>query len=320
MTAFVAGSPGAVGKLPARAEYLPVPSSAPSFAALDAWLTSANDWALRGGGAAWPEAFAQGAMHGFVFRSASDPADAILAGALAPSHDSAGRLFPLAVAAPLRMAPALLTRPELLPFSLEALWAEATGALAELLRARAVDGALVPGLRAGADAEVSEAAGMYDDWVHTLPLSELWALLGPALAHPAATLRLLLEALAPTRGVEQPNTSLALRLPLGLAGGAALCVWLDIVRRALGWRTTLPCLFWSHDGTTGFALVHLGKPSKTALTELWLPSGSRDEVVDLTSGVDPASTEAFSPLSPALVAALGSPQATVAHLLAAVGA
>lgn len=320
MTAFVAGSPGAVGKLPSRAEYLPVPSGAPSFAALDAWLSSANDWALRGAGAAWPEAFAHGAMHGFVFRAAGDAPDAILAGALAPSHDSAGRLFPLAVAAPLRMASELLTRPELLPFSLEALWAEATGALAELLRARAVDGTLLPGLRAGGEAEVSEAAGMYDDWVHTLPLSELWALLGPALANPAATLRLLLEALAPIRGVEQPTTSLALRLPLGLAGGAALCVWLDLVRRGLGWRTTLPSLFWSHDGTTGFALVHLGKPAKTALTELWLPSGSRDEVVDLTSAVDPASTEAFSPLPPAVAATLANPQASVAHLLAALGA
>lgn len=158
---------------------------------------------------------------------------------------------------------------------------------------------------------------MYDEWVHTLPVSELWALLGPALANPAATLRLLLEALAPTRGVEQPTTSLALRLPLGIAGGAALCVWLDIVRRSLGWRSTLPSLFWSHDGTTGFALLHLGRPSKTALTELWLPSGSRDEIVDLTVAVDPAATEAFSPLAPAVAAVLGTPQAPVAALLTA---
>lgn len=319
MTTFVAGSAGAVGKVPSRAEYLPVPGGAPAFAALDTWLSSANDWALRGAGPAWPEAFAQGAMHGFVFRAAGEPADSILAGALAPSHDSAGRLFPLAVAAPLRMASALLTRPELLPFSLEGLWAEATGALAELLRQRGAEAALVPALGAGADAEVSEAAAMYDEWVRTLPLSELWALLGPALANPAATLRLLLEAVLPARGVEQPNTSLTLRLPLGLAGGAALCVWLDIVRRALGWRTTLPCLFWSHDGTTGFALVFLGRPGKTALTELWLPSGSRDEVVDLTVAIELASTEAFSPLPPAVAATLGTPQTTVAHLLAALG-
>lgn len=319
MSTFSFESAGAIGKLPARPEYLPVPSGASSFAALDAWLTSANEWALRGGGAAWPEAFASGAMHGFVFRAPGEPPESILAGALAPSHDSAGRLFPLAVAAPLRMAAALLTRPELLPFSLEGLWGEATAALADLLRLRPDETLAVPPLSAGADADVSEAASMYDDWVQTLPLRELWALLGPALVHPAATLRFLFEALAPTRGVEQPRTTLSLRLPLGLAGGAALCVWLDLVRRSLGWRATLPTLFWSHDGTTGFALLHLGRPAKTSLAELWLPSGSRDEVVDLTIAVDPAVTDAFSPLSPALSAVLAAPRATVAHLLQALG-
>jgi type VI secretion system ImpM family protein len=320
VTAFTFGGAGAVGKVPSRAEYLAVPHEPPAFAALDAWLSTANDWALRAGGAGWPQAFGEGAMHGFVFHAADEPADAILAGALAPSHDSAGRLFPLAVAAPLRMAPELLTRPELLPFSLEGLWAEATGALAELLHPRGSEATAVPELSAGAQAEVAEAAAMYDAWVRSLPLPELWSLLGSALGSPAASLRLLLEAISPLRGVERPSTTLALRLPLGIAGGAGLCVWLDIVRRTLGWRATLPSLFWSHDGTTGFALLHLGRPAKTTLTELWLPSGNRDEVVDLTAAVDPSSTEAFSPLTPAVVAALGTPQTTVAHLLAALGA
>lgn len=319
MTSFAVGPAGAVGKLPSRAEYLPVPSHAPGFAAFDAWLTAASEWAVRGAGPGWPEAFAQGAMHGFVFRGESEPRDSALCGALAPSHDSAGRLFPLGLGAVVRMPPELLSRPELLPFSLEELWAEATAGLADLMSARAESPPELPTLGAQ-DAEVAEAARLYDDWVSTLPLLELWALLGPALTQPAATLRLLFEAIAPARGAPPSATTLSLRLPLGLAGGAALCVWLDVVRRYLGWQGVLPSLFWSHDGTTGAALLLLGKPPKAALAELWLPSGRHDDIVDLTQPVDPSSTEAFSSLPAAVVTALATPQATVAHLLAALGA
>lgn len=319
MTAFVAGRAGAVGKVPWRAEYLAVPAHDASFAAFDAWLTEATEFAAARG-SSWSEAFTRGAMHGFVFRSATDPVDSVLCGALAPSRDSAGRLFPLGLGAPLRMSPELLARPELLPFSLEGLWIEATAALADLMGASGPDEAANRALTAGHDADLAEAAGLYDAWVSGLPLRELWALLGPALVNPHATLQLLLETLAPTRGVERPNATLSLRLPLGLAGGAALCFWLDLVRRYVGWESTLPTFFWSHDGNTGAALLHLGKPSKAALAELWMPDGTRDDVADLTRPADPAWAEAFSPLPPAVVATLSLPDAAVAQLLAAISA
>jgi type VI secretion system ImpM family protein len=303
-----------VGKVPWRAEYLPVPAHAPSFAAFDAWLTQATEFGA-GQDPSWSEAFAHGAMHGFVFRHASDPADTVLCGALAPSRDSAGRLFPLGLGAPLRMAPELLLRPELLPFCLEDLWLEATAGLSALAR----DGAATPVLSAGYDAEVAEAAGLYDAWVTGLPLREFWALLGPVLVSPGATLQLVLEALAPVRGVERPNASLTLRLPLGLVGGAALSFWLDLVRRYVRWQSTLPSFFWSHDGAAGVALLHLGKPSKAALSELWMPRRDRDDVVDLTRPPDPAWAEAFSPLPAAVLATLDLADASVAQLLAAVG-
>lgn len=320
MTAFAAGRAGAVGKVPWRAEYLPVPSNAPSFAAFDAWLTEATEWAAAGAGPGWPVAFTQGAMHGFIYRAPTDAADTTLCGALAPSRDSAGRLFPLALGAPLRMSPELLARPELLPFSLEGLWAETTAALAALMNEPPAGAPGASLLATGQDAEVAEAAQLYDDWVSTLPLAELWALLGPALSNPSATLHMLCETLLPTRGVERPTTTLSLRLPLGLAGGAALCFWLDIVRRYVGWQSTLPSLFWSHDGSNGAALLHLGRPSKGALAELWMPSGKRDDAADLTNPADPAWIDAFSPLPQAMLATLSSPQATVAQLLSAISA
>ena len=319
MTAFVAGRAGAVGKAPWRAEYLPVPSHAPGFAAFDAWLTEATELGA-GQGSRWSEAFPQGAMHGFVFRSAGDPVDSVLCGALAPSRDSAGRLFPLGLGAPLRMAPELLARPELLPFSLEDLWLEATAGLARLMEAPTADAAVTPTLSAGHDADVAEAAALYDAWVSGLPLREFWALLGPALADPGATLQWLLETLAPARSAERRNMTLSLRVPLGLAGGAALCFWLDFVRRHLGWQGTLPSFFWSHDGKDGAALLHLGKPSKAALAELWMPQGNRDDIADLTRPADPAWATEFAPLPPAVLETLSRPEASVAQLLATVSA
>ena len=319
MTTFIAGCAGAVGKVPWQAEYLPVPTQASSFAAFDAWLTEAIECAVAGGGSYWPDAFARGAMHGFVFRSAAEPADTALCGAITPSRDSAGRPFPLALGASLRMSPQLLARPELLPFSLEGLWAEALGGLVDLM-AEAPPESVTPALNAGHDADVAEAAGLYDDWVASLPLRELWSLLGPALSNPSATLQLLLETLTPIRGIERPQATLSLRLPLGLAGGAALCFWLDIVRRHVGWRNTLPSLFWSHDGDSGAALLHLGRPSKGALAELWMPTGRREDVADLTSPADPALVEVLSPLPPAVLATLREPAAPVAQLLTVLGA
>lgn len=317
MTTFIAGPAGAVGKVPWRAEYLPVPTQASSFAAFDAWLTQAMESAAAGPG--WPQAFGRGAMHGFVFHSAGDPADTLLCGALSPSRDSAGRLFPLALGASLRMSPQLLARPELLPFTLEGLWGEAIAGLAGLMAEAPPEG-VAPALCSGHDAEVAEAARLYDDWVSSLPLTELWALLAPALISPAATLQLLLETLTPVRGIERPQTTLSLRLPLGLAGGAALCFWLDVVRRHVGWQSTLPSLFWSHDGESGAALLHLGKPSKRALAELWMPSGNEDDVADLTQCPDPALAEVLSPLPPAVQATLAAPEAPIAQLLDALGA
>lgn len=316
MMAFAAGAAGAVGKVPTRAEYLPVPTHAPSFAAFDAWLSQATDTALARTGATWPPAFASGAMHGFFYHWAADEPDAALCGAIAPSRDSAGRQFPLALALPLRVSAALAGRPELLPLNLEEVWASATAGLAELLDVG--DPAKVtPGFGPSLAADVQESDELYREWTSTLPLEELWALLGMGARDPAATLRLLFATVSPLRGRERPATTLSLRVPLGAAGGPAVCAWLDFLRRSLGWRSTLPSFFWSHDGKDGAALLHLGSPPKITLAELWLPTGAQDEIADLTAPVSPALMEALAPLPAPISGVLATPRATLADLLAA---
>lgn len=315
MSGARAGRVGSVGKTPWRAEYLPVPTHAASFAAFDAWLTLATEWAAQAAGPSWSTAFERGAMHGFVFHSPDQRADQVLCGALSPSRDSAGRQFPIAIGVPLEVAPQLLQRPELAPFVLEGLWGEATAALAESLTRSDASATVVSGA-----SDVAEAADLYDGWASSLPLGELWALLGPALAEPEATLRLVFETLAPFRGVEPAATSLGLRLPLGRGGGASLCFWLDVTRRFLGWKGTLPSFLWSHDGTNGVALLALGRLSKASLAELWLPTGTRDDIADLTTAVRAPQVAGFSPLSAPVSAVLAAPAAPLAQLLSAVGA
>src|ERR1043165_9264719 len=88
-----------IGKLPSFAEFLSPPASPGSFALLEAWLLDSMEWSNGRAGPRFPDAFAGGAMHGFVFGELAVPG-AGLVGALSPSRDSAGRQFPLTFAAP----------------------------------------------------------------------------------------------------------------------------------------------------------------------------------------------------------------------------
>ena len=317
VTPTVAGRSGLVGKLKGRAEYLPVPSSSPSFAAFDAWLSTSIEWAGSRAGPSWPECFARGAAHGFVFRAPGSTPNELLCGAIAPSRDQAGRQFPLALATPLRLPPELLARPELLPFVLEGVWGDTTRALLAALSTgepeQASDFELQP------ITDIAEAAALYDDWAARLPLVELWALLGPALNEPESALRLLLETLSPVRGEEPAETTLSVRLPLGLASGLGLCFWLDVVRRSLSWQRTIPSLFWSHDGRDGAVMLALGKAPASTLAELWLPTGRCDDIADLALPVSPPLVGLLSPLPASMRAALFAREATVASFLESAG-
>src|SRR5262249_38944454 len=118
-------------------------------------------------------------------------------------------------------------------------------------------------------------------------LQELWALVfgDPDMRAASGFLRVLLESIRPYRNVDRPATPLTLRLPLGASGGAAVCFWIDLVKRAALWRTTIPSFIWSHDGTSGTMLLHLGDPPKSTLAQLWMPGAERDEICNLAMPV-----------------------------------
>jgi type VI secretion system ImpM family protein len=268
---------GLVGKLPAAADFLRVRANSEAFQGLLGWLIDGVQRAAVAGDV-WA-GVPRTAVQAMCFRSRRGTS--ALVGALAPSIDQAGRRFPIAAASELVVDAELAEAPQVLPLLLKAVWA-VTGQL--VVDLQVVDRAALEAALPHADLELSmgDAASAYRAWTDELELDDLLGLVfGADAAHAAAALALTEEAVSPYRGVENPDTPLSLRLPLGQAGGAAVCFWLDLVVRLVGWRRTVPSFFWSHDGESGALMLHLGSVPPAALRELWLPTGKSDEVCDL---------------------------------------
>lgn len=319
MNDLLGGTVGVLGKSPIQGDFHHVRASHPAFVRFDEWLASSFEWAVAQRGPRFLESYAGGSIHAFVFHPPGKDSS-LVTGALGPSRDSAGRQFPLVLASMLSLGPDLVRSPHLLPLLLEEFWAAAGDLVAEAAFRPTFD----LDQRSGAlsitpELDVELALSSYGAWTHDLSLQELWHLLGhDAFSNePERPLRFLAEAVRPLARVEQPTSPLTLRLPLGQAGGAALCFWLDLTRRLLSWRATVPSFFWSHDGQAGGLILHLGQAPVSTLSEMWLPSGERDEVCDLTASLAGDWVSALPPLSPALRATLESANASVADLLAA---
>jgi type VI secretion system ImpM family protein len=316
---IVAGAVGILGKCPAHADFLHLRANHAAFVEFDEWLAASMEWAAGHAGPSWFDAYARGQVHAFVYHPKGRES-APLTGALGPSADSAGRKFPLALATMLSLSPNLVRSPHLLPLFLEEYWAAAAQLVAEAALRPLYDldersRALVIEPELG----IEQAFSSYGEWTHALPLAELWSLLDQETfgRDPIIPLRLLAEAVRPLARVERPSSPLTLRLPLGQAGGAALCFWLDLARRLVSWRATVPSFFWSHDGQAGGLMLHLGEPPPSTMAELWRPTGERDEVCDLTTPHEGSWISALPPLSPRLQAVLATEAASVADLLAA---
>jgi type VI secretion system ImpM family protein len=321
MTGLSHAAIGVFGKVPWRAEYLRTRWDGEPFTSFDAWLTDNVEWAALHAGAAFAAASRDGGVNAFVFRPKN--AHGVLAGAIAASADSAGRSFPLVVAAPLTGAAAELAPcPEVLPLVLEDFWQLASEAAVAVQAAGSVEhaGGVTPPDFTWA-IEGSQARAAYAEWAAALPLGDLFSLVygadGPSIA--AGTVRFVVEAVRPMRGVERPRSPLTLRLPLGAAGGAAVCFWIDLVRRAAAWRSTIPSFFWSHDGAAGTMLLHLGDPPRSTLADLFTPPSDRGDLCDLGGPLSGQQLSAIPELPPALAHCFQG-DARVADLLAAAGA
>jgi type VI secretion system ImpM family protein len=309
-----------LGKLPARGDFVNLGPGGAVQTELDAFLTDCVEWASERRGSSWHDAYERSGMQAFVFGARGERgAPTYCAGVFTPSRDAAGRRFPLCVAFPFVPSSALSAAPEAAPLVLEAYWHAASELLLELANDPMLDLARrLDAVRVQEEPLIDEAANSYAQWTQDLPQQELWSLLLPEepRRHPAELLYLITETVRPCRGVERPTTPLSLRLPLGVAGGAALCFWLDWVRRIARWKATIPNFFWSHDGNAGAALLSLGVSPKSSLSELWAPTGERDEICDLTVAPTPGASLIPTEYLPAWRELVEAEGRSVADLLA----
>jgi type VI secretion system ImpM family protein len=290
------------GKAPWRAEYFRLRWDGEPFRSFDAWVTDNVEWAALHAAAAFSDASRAGGVHAFVFRPKGDAG--ALAGAIAASTDSAGRCFPLVVAASLVGTPAApVSQPEVLPLVLEDFWQLSSEVAAAVQGAGSAErAASAAPADFGWGIDGPEARAAYTAWSAALPLGDLFALVygQGGLTVGAGAVRFVLEAVKPLRGVERPRTPLTLRLPLGAAGGAAVCFWVDLVRRAAAWRSTIPSFFWSHDGSAGSLLLHLGDAPRSTLADLFTVASERAELCDLVRPLSREQLSAIPELPPGL--------------------
>jgi TagF N-terminal domain, Type VI secretion system-associated len=281
-----------LGKVPWHNEFL-------RGSALSSEIWAFDEWLFRNAQLP-PEESVWGPSYGFLLQldSAPGPLDGI-AGVISPSRDQAGRVYPLAIAGSVRLTPDLVAHPEVVPIAFEAYWHTAVEILSAA-RSGPPDGGDWPLDRLFETQLESGAAALelYVRWAESTSAAQLCALLGRPAAWLSSALRSLGEAM--NRG--ERGRLRSIRVPLGQAAGGALCFWLDVVRRAAGWRGRIPSFFWSHDDRAGEALVFLGAPGETALEMLWRRGGSGDDICDLTA------------LDCALSSAPDSPHADIAVL------
>lgn len=115
---------------------------------------------------------------------------------------------------------------------------------------------------------------LYARWTQQTTAAELSSLLGRPVEWLAGAARYALRLTVDSR-------SLAIRVPLGRAGGSALCFWLDLLRRSVRSSPQVPSFFWSHDGEAGDAVMCLGVPGESTLAALWLNELAEPRFLDL---------------------------------------
>lgn len=272
MRANAASGPVAIGKFASDAEYLRARGDA-AAETFDEWLSEGFDRAHERFGSAWKPMFQMGIPHGVLWRGPGhDPS--WFCGVVAPSQDSIGRQYPLAVGVSLSGA-MLQCGLQAAPLAVGALLDAAYAVVSEARAGSLTRGGLEEGLRSlplpDGDA-LSSAAMQYADWSQSTPPDMAW---GRVLRGGVSAAQRAVAVLRTAR--DRPG--LVARLPIGDSPAGATSLWIDVLLRLWG-AEALSSVFWAlYDGAL---LVTGGAPDPRVVGCLWMRDATTDGMVDLT--------------------------------------
>jgi hypothetical protein len=259
-----------LGKAPWQNEFLSTSGLCSELWAFDEWLFR-NAESLRD--------YGDSPSYGFLLQLGSTCGSlGSVAGVISPSQDLAGREYPLAVASRVALVNDVAQHPEVAPIMLESHWNLALELLADarLARPEEDDPRMAHLMNEPANTGMA-ASELYASWVQATSPTDLASLLGRTPNWLGAALHGIVTSLHPAsvRGFS------VFRVPLGRAGGGALCFWLDVLGRATP-GADVPSFFWCHDEQCAEALIFVGRPDETTLATLWQPTAASTQVCNMT--------------------------------------
>jgi hypothetical protein len=265
-------SAAVLGKVPWHPEFLPGSQLPPEIWAFDEWLFRNAQSQMSGA--------ARKASYGFLLQLAPvHTGTNAIAGVIGPSHDLAGRPYPLAIVGRVTVARNIATHPEVLPIVFEEYWHAAVEILREARTGPPNGDDWRLQRLSQTQVSLDTAFDLYANWAEQMSVSQLCSL----IERPADWLAIAASRIALAAGPQGGGRMQSIRVPLGHAAGGALCFWLDVIRRATGWQVHVPSFFWSHDEQGGDALIFIGPPGDLTLATIWGDEASRNDVCDLTA-------------------------------------
>lgn len=253
---------GLYGKIPAQGDFVRVNASDPAALALIQWLADGVDVVQRAG--------AQLTSDTVFFLYRSQAARSVCVGAFAPSHDSVGRTFPMAVFA-LMDAAQLAGRFAEVPVAAVNFLAQAADLIARSphLNASQLSDA-VRMLQAPTPADFASATDTCRRTLAgTLGADMQRRLFGDlSQGRQYYAFRTFAEACAQVRGREPQKPGVTLQCPI--ASDVDLFAWLEATRRSLRWTEAPPGFFWT-EGQAPQLLIALGPAPASVM--LYLTGG-----------------------------------------------
>jgi type VI secretion system protein ImpM len=303
MLAPTVQTPGLYGKIPAQGDFVRANVVDPVSLELSRWLESAQE-ALYRTSAVLPDV-------PVCFLFTAPTARNAVVGALLPSRDLVGRVFPLAVFLPADAA-ALSRRFAHVPLAFAGFLGEVVRLLRESPTLSTVE--LTSRLRElplPGPEQWDFAEGMAQTLLDS-PVEGLLASVSNG-GGPAYGFRTFLAACATDRTEPPARTRVVLECPLAGEGPAP---WLELAARALAWRQQPPAFLWT-EAAPQRLLLSLGAPPPALLSHLARADSRLSVVWPLRTSQAAAEQMAEQALAPVQREALASPSWSIARVFAA---